>query len=251
MWLQWVLMPCARIKVCAHLVCLLHPNYGTAANPQESELISVSQILPRERERGRSVLTKHLGTSKAWKSCAIAPQEPPHDKSMHKSLQGANTGGSCTRLLQQLELECPSPPAQTPWHPSPVSVPQPWGWFNSWHVGCSVHIPFGNPLSVFWVTPRSTHTLTFSFREEWSFTHTMNIASEGCYKAPLLTPRPTLWQYGACLGLAYSSPWIISLQSQCIKVLSLPHKELWGLINWHREVLCVIAKYCNVEYSIQ
>lgn len=81
MWLQQVRMPHALIKVCAHSVCLLHPNYRTAANPQESELISVSQILPRERERGRSVLTKQ-GLEEL---CHWSPETPTWEIHAQKS----------------------------------------------------------------------------------------------------------------------------------------------------------------------
>lgn len=180
--------------------------------------------------------TKHLRTSKAWKSCR---ETYTHEKSVRRSLRRESPLSTARRrqVVPAAGSGKPQPTSTKAPMASPTSVPQPWDDFTlgMWAVRFTSHL--GILLLFFWIAPRSTHMLTFSFREEWSFTHTMKIACEGCCKAPFLTPRPTRWEYGACLDLACSSSWIISLQSRCIKALSLPHKELPGLINWHRGIM--------------
>lgn len=157
--------------------CRLCSKYGTIVNPQELEqLISASWVFPYSQStsgqrRPGNASPRVPGNLHTWEICA---QRSPGKTLMGTGVTQAGCSSSWTSKASAQQ--------QTPWPPSSAAAPQPWGWFNTWHVGCSVHIPFGNPLIVFSITHRPTHMLTFSFREEWSFIHTMRTACEAAAK---------------------------------------------------------------------
>lgn len=172
-WLQRVWMSCAHTEVCAGLVwfAFCAPSTEWQQILRNWSLFLCPNFYP-ERDKGVETYSKHLGTNKTWKSCTISPQKPTEVRNLYTKISREQTWG-----YLMVWAGCSSswfwkaPPHQ---HTHPDVLPLPPNPWDDLTVGTRA-VRFTSHLGIlFFESLPDLHMLTFSSREEWSFTHNQN-----------------------------------------------------------------------------